>query len=102
MTRLVLSPRTLQDLERLADFLLAADPEAARHTGAVLISGLQILKHHPLVGRIIEHGYRELVISRGRTGYIALYKFDVVRDVALILTIRHQREGGYIDRDADR
>ena len=98
MTRLVLSPRALQDLERLADFLLASDPETARHTGAVLISGLQILKHHPLVGHIVEYGYRELVISRGRTGYIALYKFDVAKDVALILTIRHQREGGYIDQ----
>ena len=100
MTRLIFSPRALQDLERLADFLLAADPEAARDTGAVLVSGLQILKHHPLVGRIVEHGYRELVISRGRTGYTALYKFDVAKDVALVLTIRHQREGGYVDQQA--
>lgn len=98
MTRLVLSPRALQDLERLADFLLAGDPEAARTTGAILVDGLQILKHHPLVGRIVEHGYRELLVSRGRTGYIALYRFDVARDTALILTIRHQREGGYPDQ----
>ena len=95
MTRLILSPRTLQDLERLADFLLATEPNAATETGAILLSGLQILQHHPLVGRIVEHGYRELIISRGHTGYIALYKFDVKKDAALILTIRHQREGGY-------
>ncbi len=101
MTRVIFSPRALQDIERLADFLLTADPEAASHTGAVLISGLQILKQHPLVGRIVEHGYRELLISRGRTGYIALYKFDVAKNFALILTIRHQREGGYVEQSAE-
>ena len=97
MTRLILAPRAVEDIERLADFLLATEPEAASETGAVLISGLQILKHHPLVGRIAEKGYRELVISRGRTGYVALYTYDVLHDVALILTIRHQREGGSVE-----
>ncbi len=97
MTRLVLAPHAAQDLERLADFLLATEPDAASETGTVLISGLQILKHHPLVGRIVEQGYRELVISRGRTGYVALYKYDVLSDVALVLALRHQREGGYAD-----
>ena len=52
---------------------------------------------HPLVGRTVENNYRELVISRGRTGYVALYTYDVIRDVALIVAIRHQRESGFID-----
>jgi plasmid stabilization system protein ParE len=38
---------------------------------------------------------RELVISRGRTGYVALYSFEEDRDAVLILAIRHQREAGY-------
>ena len=92
MTRLVLAPRAVQDMERLSDFLLASDPASASKAMAVLIGGLQILKLHPLVGRTIEHGYRELLISRGRTGYVALYTYDVVKDVALILAVRHQRE----------
>ena len=95
MTRLVLSPRAAQDIDRLADFLLESDPVAASATGRILIDGLQLLKQHPLIGRQAELGYRELLISRGRTGYVALYKFDVVNDTAIILTIRHQREGGY-------
>lgn len=97
MTRLVLAPRAAEDIKRLADFLLATEPESASETGAILISGLQILKHHPLVGRVIEHDYRELVISRGRTGYVALYAYDALRDTALILAIRHQREGGFVE-----
>jgi hypothetical protein len=40
---------------------------------------------------------RELVISRGRSGYVALYDYDVMTDTALVLAIRHQREGGYSD-----
>lgn len=92
MSRLVLAPRAVQDMERLSDFLLATEPLSASETIDVLISGLQILKLHPLVGRTVEHGYRELLISRGRTGYVALYTYDVVKDVALILAVRHQRE----------
>jgi plasmid stabilization system protein ParE len=38
---------------------------------------------------------RELVISRGRTGYLALYDYEEKSDAVLILAIRHQREAGY-------
>jgi plasmid stabilization system protein ParE len=97
VTRLVLSPKVFQDLERLAEFLLATDPISASKTGELLFAGLRILKDHPLVGRTVELGYRELVISRGRTGYVALYKYDVATDLATVYAIRHQREGGYAD-----
>ena len=56
-----------------------------------------MLKDHPLVGRPVELGYREMLISRGRNGYIALYKYVVEMDIAIVLAIRHQREGGYPD-----
>jgi len=36
------------------------------------------------------------VISRGRSGYLALYRYDEDRDRVLVLTIRHQREAGYV------
>lgn len=92
MTRLFFAPRALQDMERLVDFLRENEPVSASTTVTILISGLSVLKLHPLVGRIVESGYRELLISRGRTGYVALYTYDVVSDTALILAIRHQRE----------
>jgi hypothetical protein len=38
---------------------------------------------------------RELLISRGRSGYVALYSFESVYDVVLILGFRHQREVGH-------
>jgi plasmid stabilization system protein ParE len=98
VTRLVFSPRALLDIERLAEFLMESDPITARATADVLTGGLKILKDHPLIGRPAELGYRELLISRGRTGYVALYQYEVERDAAIILAIRHQREGGFLDR----
>lgn len=95
MTRLVLAPGALRDIERLTDFLVEQDAPAAGATARILTEGLGILKQHPLIGREAEAGLRELVISRGRSGYVALYRFDVAADTALVLAIRHQREGGY-------
>lgn len=46
-------------------------------------------------GRVVEAGLRELVISRGRSGHVALYRYDVAADLVLVLALRHQREGGY-------
>ena len=97
MARLVFAPQAAQDLKRLTEFLINTDPHAANKTVSVLVNGLQILKQHPLVGRTVEQDYRELVISRGRTGYVALYTYDVTSNVALILAIRHQRECGFMD-----
>ena len=58
------------------------------------MDGLQILKTHPNIGRPIQGGLRELMISRGKTGYIALYRYDEIRDAVRVLAIRHQREIG--------
>ncbi|MFP5473433.1 MAG: type II toxin-antitoxin system RelE/ParE family toxin [Gammaproteobacteria bacterium] len=95
MTRLVLGPRAQDDLERLADFLLETQPEEALQTQSVILDGLRILQRQPRIGRLTEAPLRELVIHRGRTGYLALYHFDERADVVLVLALRHQRESGY-------
>jgi plasmid stabilization system protein ParE len=95
VTRLLVSERAQEDIERLCDFLRESLPEEAARTAGLLASGLEILKLHPEVGRPTTHGLRELVISRGRSGYLALYYYDDVADAALVLAIRHQREVGY-------
>ena len=92
MTRLTFAPAAFRDIERLTAVLLSSHPTAAIVTGELLISGLTILREHPLVGRKVEHGLRELLISRGRSGYVALYRYDGTSDTALVLAIRHQRE----------
>jgi plasmid stabilization system protein ParE len=92
LTRLLLAPAAWRDVERLAGFLLETDPLAAAATAELLVSGLSILRDHPLAGRRAEHGLRELMISRGRSGCIALYRYDTASDTTLVLALRHQRE----------
>lgn len=89
------SERALTDLERLFEFLVARDPNAATQAGARIIDATAILANHPLVGRAIEGEMRELVISYGKSGYVALYRFLPHEDRVDILAIRHQREAGF-------
>lgn len=95
MAQLGYSHAALQDLGRLTDFLLENDPLAAAETVDLIEEAVAVLRRHPQMGRPIESDLRELVISRGKTGYIALYSFNADQDAVLVLTIRHQREAGY-------
>ena len=95
MIELVYAAQALRDLERLGDFLLETDPQAAQDTAVLILEALEILVQHPEIGRKVHFGQRELVISRGRTGYLALYRFLPHIDRILILALRHQREAGY-------
>jgi len=95
MTELVYAASALEDLERLSDFLMETLPEAAQDTVALIFDALEILERHPEMGRKVHFGQRELVISRGRTGYLALYRHLPHLDRAVVLAVRHQRESGY-------
>jgi plasmid stabilization system protein ParE len=95
LAQLIYSLRALSDLERLTDFLLEADPPAAPATIGLITEAVQVLANHPEIGRPAESGLRELIISRGRSGYVALYSFEVGYDTVLVLAVRHQREAGY-------
>lgn len=95
MARLIYSETALADLDRLTDFLLASDPVAAQETVPLIEEAVQVLRNHPLIGRPVEEGLRELIISRGRSGYVALYSFEAADDAVLLLAVRHQREAGY-------
>jgi plasmid stabilization system protein ParE len=79
----------------LADFLVEEAPTAAVAAIDVIRDGIEILGRHPLVGRACEEGLRELLISYGKNGYVALYSYEQREDVVLVLAIRHQREAGY-------
>jgi plasmid stabilization system protein ParE len=95
MARLIYSSRAFDDLDRLTDFLIDTDPLLASQTVELITEAVTILKRHPLIGRPVEEPLRELVISRGKTGYLALYSYEAEHDTVLILAIRHQRESGF-------
>jgi plasmid stabilization system protein ParE len=92
VTRIVYSSRALDDLARVFQFLAEHDPAIAGTSASAIRSAVEMLAQHPYAGRRVEREVRELVISFGRTGYVALYRFVPVKDEVRILGLRHQRE----------
>ena len=90
------SARALSHLERAVEFLASENPGAAVAAAGAVRSAIENLAVHPLVGRRVHGDIRELVISYGQTGYIALYRFVVPQDEVRVLAIRHQREIGFV------
>jgi len=80
--------RALEDIERL----LGAGDAAA--TGAAIRSAATLLAGHPLAGRRVSGDTRELLISCGASGCVALYRFDVRADEVQVLALGAQRELG--------
>ena len=56
MAAISYAPRASSDLTRLVDFLAASDPGAAVATADLIVSAIDALQHHPLIGRPVESG----------------------------------------------
>jgi len=87
------------DLEGLVDFLLAEDDPTAPDLLAFVLDGLQVLTHQPGIGRPMEEGLRELILHRGKSGYLVKYRYLSHLEAVRVLRIRHQRQSGYTERD---
>lgn len=97
MAQIIYSGRALDDLQRLFRFLAEHDPQIAGDSAAAIRSAVEMLAAHPLAGRRVEGELRELMISYGKTGYVALYRFLPVADQVRMLSFRHQRELDFPD-----
>jgi len=95
MARVEITERALADLERLFEFKAEVDPRKARDRQISVRRALEMLADHPLLGREAEDGRRELILLRGREGYIAKYRWLPRDDVVLALAVKHHREAGY-------
>ena len=96
MAKVVYAKRALDHIERAFQFLREKNPDAAQSAVTAIHSAVDNLAAHPLVGRRIEGELRELIISYGHSGYVALYRFAISSDEVRILAIKHQREVGYL------
>ena len=95
MARVVYSERALSDFEGIFEFIADENPSLAAETVSIIQEAITILERHPLIGRAVEGELRELIISRGKTGYVALYSYLELEDVVQVLALKHQREAGY-------
>jgi plasmid stabilization system protein ParE len=80
----------------LFEFAAQEDGELGRGAIEAISSAVEVLRRHPHVGRPVRANLRELVISYGRTGHVALYRVRVQPGQVEVLALRHQREVGYL------
>ena len=101
--RVRLTRQAQADLQRLFDFII--ERELASSTGDLEIAeralnsiraGFDTLRAMPFTCRKAGQSpfLRELVISFGATGYVALFEIIVEQEV-VIAAVRHQREDDY-------
>jgi plasmid stabilization system protein ParE len=92
VAKVVYSARSLDQLEGACQALRQQSVAAAADAGAAIQSAIETLARHPFVGWRCERELRELVISYGPIGFLALYRFVVSRDEVRVLALRRQRE----------
>ena len=97
MPRLIVTEGAVRGLERCRIFLTERNPAAAERAGQIIAQHLRSIKRNPAIGRPFDLAadLRELIISFGESGYVALYRHDQDEDAVYLLAFRHQREAGY-------
>ena len=86
-----------EDLKRLFTFLAEQDMQAAKHARKTIAASVQLLQQFPFTCRkaVPENALlRELVISFGSAGYVALFEIED-KETVTIVAVRHQREDDY-------
>lgn len=97
MPQIRFSQRAKDDLQRLSDFLLeVAEPENVANAMQAILDKINMLIDLPYIGSPVPReeipNLRKLVISYGKNGYVALYRYELEEDLIVIETIRHGRE----------
>ena len=85
------------DIKRLYAFLLVQDVQAANHALETINKAIELLQTFPFTCRKAKADtpfLRELIISFGANGYVALFEIEE-ENVVTILAVRHQREEDY-------
>ena len=95
VAKVELADRIADDLRRIVVHLAEHDVEVTEGRVAGIFRALGMLEDNPLIGRIVRHELRELVIGRDSLGYLALYVYKPLEDTVYVLAIRSQREAGY-------
>lgn len=87
----------LTDLRRLTDFVEAIDSVLADRALDAIVRASALLESFPFTCRKASPDnpfLRELVVSFGATGYVAL--FDIAGSQVTVVALRHQREDDFL------
>ena len=95
MARIIYSARALTNLEALFAFIAEHDAAAAARAAVTIREAISRVGRHPLIGRRVAGEIRELIISFGATGFVALYRHLPDQNLVRVLAVRHQRQIDY-------
>ncbi len=97
MPRIIITENVTLGLERCRNFLAEKDLLVTEKAAQTIEKQFARLKTEPESGRLVENypELRELIISFGHAGYVALYHHSIDTDSVYILAFLHQKEVGY-------
>ena len=95
MATVRLTARAFAHLEQIFEFIAVTDPKRALTTVQRIREAVMILERHPLIGRPVEEGRRELIVSRGRLAHVVLYRWIPADETILVLAVRDACPAGY-------
>jgi plasmid stabilization system protein ParE len=89
----------IRDLQRLRNFILPHNTEAARRAVSLIKTVVTTLEANPHSGKPSEDmtDYRDIVIPFGSAGYVLRYRIQ--KDVLFIVAIKHCKEAGFPGRE---
>ena len=98
MPRVNFSDNSLNDLDRLREFLEGKSPEAwdkAKTAIAIEIDSLVTRAgiHKPVPDRLHQH---DMQVKFGALGYTIRYRYEPGGDVVVVLRMKHQREQDFL------
>ena len=95
--KLRVTPRAIENLNEIADYLYAHNPAAARRVRSAIYESLQNLIMFPSAGRTQNvAGVRKLVTRK--YAYLVYYTVDAMAEEVVILNVKHPaRERDYQD-----
>lgn len=97
MRQIIVTEGAAKGLERCRKFLGEKSRAAARRAGDAIWKQFAVLVETPEIGRPLADApeLRELLITFGDSGYVALYRYDPETETIYVLAFRHQREAGH-------
>ena len=89
--KLRFTPRALENISAIADYLRSRDPAAAQRVRAAIYESLQDLVLFPRVGRLQKtEGVRKFVTPR--YAYLIYYTVDDAAEEIIVLSVMHSAQ----------
>lgn len=98
MPQIIITERARNNIEKYYQFLVTIDESLALRAVQTMYQSFLLLKDAPEIGRPVEDEdyMRECLVDFGDSGYVILYRYKKGDKNVIVLTIRHQKECGYI------